>query len=364
MIIPAFLQTLAGTIGGTNIAAGAEAALITQATGSLTKAGAANRVEPRLLIDNSVRNYEFLDDICKFHLFDFSAYYLNAANALSTAVGGINIDALVGQLNPNRNIDMLSYDQGKSIADQPNVIYPSNKMKYALPITRNQVASFESKSATEEITAGSLAMGRVIRISFTINGEKVERDIAIRLRPSFVDPYVMSAILALEDVQDSSLRGRIDKLEAGEIDWVDFWTCRDINNKKRKLAIKDTEGVYKEITKGRQKSTIMALITGKRGYAYQSHLMIIDKATLRDAELKLHGSFKNPHVRNTAFNNSALMTIAIVDREYDHVTFWHSGYDTPIELTAKQLKIKGSSEGDAIKDMLSAFINNRAPSSF
>ena len=357
-VIFGFLSTLADTVAGTNIGEGAEAAILSKHQGSLTMAGSAARVEPKVLIDSNLRMYEDLDKVMKFAFHDFTGYYLSAADSLAT-IDGVRVYDKLGQLNPNRDLSMLSYSSGPIVHDPVHLVYSKEDFKYSL-FNKNSIYSSESDSATKDMFAGGLAIGKVVCVKININDKSIEQPIIIRLVPQYEDPIVLKEIMAKEDVQDKTLGGRIDKARSGQISWLeDFILCKDLNEKKRVLAVKDKNGTYKEMAKRQDKNMLMAMITGKRSLAYASNIALVDSDTLRQIEVRMKGRMSNDTVKRGVFENTALMTIISVDRGMGCVTVYHAGIAHTATYTIKQLEHGFKNESDRLQEVLKAFIGQR-----
>ena len=76
---------------------------LTKSGGSLNEYTKALRVEPIVLIDQSVESLPYTEDILKTCLTMFSAYYLQAI-AISVNVGKVDVARMFDHLNPERGM--------------------------------------------------------------------------------------------------------------------------------------------------------------------------------------------------------------------------------------------------------------------
>ena len=362
-VVLGFLEKLSEVVSSSNVVDGAEAAILSRHQGSLTMAGSASRVEPKVLIDTSLRTYEELEKVLKFAFYNFTGSYLNAANTLCT-IDGVRVYDKLGQLNPNRDLSMLSRDDWRDIVTDHVAGYTisTEDYKYSLMPTKAAYSNEASaKALTEDMLAGSsIAIGKVVNVSFTINGNKVDFPVIIRLAPQYEDPVVLREIMAKEDIQDKTFSGRLDKAKSGEISWLgDFLLCKDLNEKKRVLAVKDKNGTYKEMAKRQDKNLLTAFITGKRSLAYASNIAVIDSDTLRTIEMRVKGKISNPAIKRAIFENTALMTIIVVDRGLNCVNVYNAGISQSGTYTIKQLESGLKNENEGLKEVLQAFIGQR-----
>ncbi|MFM7008369.1 MAG: hypothetical protein ACKO0Z_03435 [Betaproteobacteria bacterium] len=364
-----FLERVAEMVANISVD-NAEAAILSKTTGSLTMASSASRVEPRVIIDESLSNFEGLEAVQKFVFYLFTGYYLCAANMMST-INGVTVSDKLGQLNPNRDLSMLGYSAPTRLdalngqimmADNVTCSISTECYKYALPIKRSGQYTFESKRLTDDLMAGNLAIGKIVSVEFTVDGTNYRMPVVIRLIPRFDHGQLCKAILSNEDIQDNSLRGRIDKVNSGEIEFMrDFIFCRDMNEKKRKLAVLDKNGTYKEMQDKQGKNLLTAFLTGKRSYALANSIMIIDSAAMRQAEISLKGRLESAAVRKAIFSNTTLMMLIVVDRAYERIKVASAGVSDVAEYSIKQITVKDNKDVD-LKEFIAAFAHNRTPS--
>lgn len=363
-----FLERVAEMIANVSVD-NAEAAILSKTNGSLTMASSASRVEPRVIIDESLSNYEGLETIQKYVFYLFTGYYLSAANMMST-IDGVTVSDKLGQLNPNRDLSMLYHVSPTRddvlrgqimMADNVTCNITTENYRYSLPLKREGQYTFESKKLTEDLMVGNLAVGKVVCVDFTVDSKSFSIPVVIRLIPRFDHGQLCKAILANEDVQDHSLLGRVDKVRSGEIEFVrDFILCRDMNEKKRKLAVLDKNGTYREMQDKQGANLLTAFLTGKRSYALANSIMIIDSAAMRQAEVALKGKLESAAVRKTIFSTTTLMMIIVVERDFDRVKVVCAGVSDVASYSLKQITVKDNKDVD-LKEFIAAFAHNRTP---
>jgi hypothetical protein len=95
--------------------------------------------------------------------------------------------------------------------------------------------------------------------------------------------------------------------------------------------------------------------------AVASNLCVIDSSTLAAIEIKMGGAFDNYKVRREVFNTTNMMIMAVVDRGYDRVTFYHRGIATTTEMSIRDIKVSNKGNGPDVTDILKAFMGGKAP---
>lgn len=148
----AVINTIANIMRKTNA--------VTKTGGSLNEYTKALRVEPIVLVDQSVETLPYIDDVLKTCLTMFSAYYLQAVS-LSVNVGKVDVARMFDHLNPERRgetVDWLYDPKGRFGLESVNLM-DERWYQNGLPKLR-----FERFSATtENLQPGDI--GRIQKVT-------------------------------------------------------------------------------------------------------------------------------------------------------------------------------------------------------
>ena len=345
--------------------------------GDLIKFTAASRVEPICLIDSDVIHHEMLPDVLQSLQSIFSGYYLQAL-AISTNIGKINVVKHLDKLNPNRNV-------GGSFGDSSNWLMSMESYQHALP-RLNRKPSLESNkdhmvdkldTKDEKIKSGTsadkealvtvkeltnLSVGKLINVEITDGANKATIPISIRLMATHIPTRSIVHILSLGN-KDITLKERYHGWRSGRLEfWRDIVCAQDLIDAHKKNLLDDKTGVYSEILKRRNNSTLSTIASGEPSLATASNLLVCSRETIRTLEGEIGREFKDYKTREKIFNESYLMIIAIIDKEWDRVTFFHRGINLPTEVSLRDIKASNKGNGPDVSEILKAYMAGSSPS--
>jgi hypothetical protein len=69
----------------------------------------------------------------------------------------------------------------------------------------------------------------------------------------------------------------------------------------------------------------------------------------------------NVKMRNTLFDTTNMMILAVMDPGYDIVTFYMHGIAQGSEISMRALKTSNSGNGQNIMDLMKSFLSGRTP---
>lgn len=347
------------------------------------------RVEPLLVVDQSTLSLDYIDDVCWGVQGTFAGYYLQAVEA-QTNIDGVKVAEKLAPLNPNRKVDltMLSYQDSvmsshgydfrlplhehyQFSADRVEQLYRGNysieadgpKPPKQPPMEHGGGVSSNKDDNLKLMDADGLSVGRLYDVTVKGKTQQATVKVAIRVISKIVPQNTCELLFASTNVLDHDMKYRLMGVLSGRLSFFrDLVLCNDIVDMHRNASIKDKTGVYDEFIARKNSGTIAGLLERNPSLATASNLAIISKETARQLELKHMDKLSNPKVRQALFGPSSLMILAIVDPDYDHVTFYHRGISQGSTVSIRDLQKSNRNGGPNPADMMKAFLQGHAPS--
>ncbi len=333
--------------------------------GSLIDIAQVARVEPIMIVDADVMHVDFMPDLAQSMHAIFSGYYLQAVNLLGN-IGGVSVASKLAPLNPSRTL---------GFEDRKDWRFASEAYKHRLPTTHNkqamamEAASVNASLATDDKDisnlkdAANLSVGKMFNIKISENGESANIPVAIRLMVTTLSTNTLVNLFTFKDNFDMELKERFHAWKAGRLGFIkDLILCGDLIDKHRKTLIKDNTDIYSQIL-GRETANIGAgLINKNPSLATASNLAIISTDTLDQIEQKISGKFSNFKVRQQIFDTTNLMILAVVDKQWGRVTFYHRGIQETTQVSDKDMRNSNKGGGSDVLDIMKAYMAGSAPS--
>lgn len=355
--------------------------------GDLIKFTAPSRVEPICLVDSDVVHHEALPDVMQSLQSIFSGYYLQAM-AISTTIGKIDVIKQLDRLNPNRNLAGNLQDAANASS---NWVMSAESYKHGLPKPGKMRLSTEAyggngkddiivtlegkdkdgKSSSEladkdtlvtvkELT--NLSVGKLLNVEITDGSHKATIPIAIRLMATSIPTSSVVHILSLGN-KDVTAKERYHGWRSGRLEfWRDIVMCQDLIDAHKKNLLADKTGVYNEILKRRSNNNLSTLVSGNPSVATASNLLVCSKETIRTLEGEIGRELKDFKTREKIFAESYLMIIAVIDKDWDRVTFYHRGISLPTEVSLRDLRVSNKGSGPDVSEILKAYQLGSSPS--
>lgn len=355
--------------------------------GDLIKFTAPSRVEPICLVDSDVVHHEALPDVMQSLQSIFSGYYLQAM-AISTTIGKIDVIKQLDRLNPNRNLAGNLQDAANASS---NWVMSAESYKHGLPkpgkmrlsteaygangkddiIVTLEGKDKEGKSSSEladkdtlvtvkELT--NLSVGKLLNVEITDGSHKATIPIAIRLMATSIPTSSVVHILSLGN-KDVTAKERYHGWRSGRLEfWRDIVMCQDLIDAHKKNLLADKTGVYNEILKRRSNNNLSTLVSGNPSVATASNLLVCSKETVRTLEGEIGRELKDFKTREKIFAESYLMIIAVIDKDWDRVTFYHRGISLPTEVSLRDLRVSNKGSGPDVSEILKAYQLGSSPS--
>lgn len=345
------------------------------------------RVEPLALIDQDVLYHDAAPEIMQTLLSIFAGYYLQAV-AVSTTVGNIAVGRHLDKLNPSRDttgnalgsiggmLSVESYKHALPVPAQDAVALEAAGDYVPLPV-RKRIEERKARLA-EADQAGSarfgkdtvgdlkelanLAVGKMLEVTLTDGKHQAVVPIAIRLMANAVASDSLVHILS-HGSQDTSVKERWHAWRAGRLEFIrDFILCQDLIDERRKALMKDKDGLYSAITARKRSGILNGILSGQPSVGMASNLAVLSSDTAQQLELKTNYSLKNFAQRQKIFDETALMIMVVLDKQWERVTFYHRGIATITQLGIRDLKAANRGSGPDVSDILRAYQLGNAPS--
>lgn len=311
---------------------------------------AATRVEPTVLIDYDVSEEKSLTDILYSIQSIITAYYLQAFALSNHTINGVAVIKTLDRLNPNRSAKH-AFDAVVGLED----------FKFALPVAGRKAPALEdsSKVRTEPkdiIEATNLAVGKMVTVTFMSGDKEVTLPISIRLNTQLVRSDTLKYVLG-EGKKDTSFAARWDGYRSGRLSGIgDMILCNDLVDAHRKRLLKDPEGLFSQILAKRRSHLISGVLSQNISVAAASNILIMSDLTLAKVENELGGSIKDVKTRNALFEDSSLMLLVIIEKEWNRVRIYTRGIAQVTQLSVSALAAAGKGKnGVDILEVLKAF---------
>ena len=334
---------------------------------SLIDVASVARVEPITMLDADCVNIPEIADITRTMESLFSGYYLQAVNIMST-IGDVSVVSKLGPLNPNRKLGLEAlHEEALMVLSMEDYKFrlPSNKKQptFALEAGDIKPAVIYDKLLEQVNASGNLSVGKVYNVQLKHNDSTVTIPIAIRLMVNVVPSRMMVDLFTYRNNFDLNMKERFHDWRSGRLSLIgDLILCNDLIDKRRRAGIRDRSGLMGQINNRESKNFVAGFMNGKGSVATASNLAIISTETLELIEHELNGRISNSKVRSAMFENTNLMILAVVDKGYERVIFYHRGLESTTSVSFRELKLAGKGSGSDVSDILKAYISGSSPS--
>ncbi len=316
------------------------------------------RVEPLVMVEQTLQNQPFMESVMKLSLTHFTAYYLQAFNMLMN-VGRIETLKVFDSLNPNRSIgiDKQQLLQGTVLSKEDFDMGLPSLEDYDQVIQPGLIASMENASTVGSSAkvekfyeVESLSVGKLVNVELQDGEKPVKFPVLIRMLATGVRTDIMTHIFTAGG--RDSFGERLQLARAGMIRPVrDLIFGIDLLDEHRRALMNDTSGAYKAITDRRRNNVKKAAMSGVVSAADASNVAIITKETAKLIGQKLYGKLDTTAVRERIFNNSYLLLLVVVDEQYEQVTMYHRGLEIPGKYTFKEIASSEKGRGQDITEV-------------
>jgi hypothetical protein len=338
-------------------------------TQSLAEATKLTRVEPLTIFSKDCLSLEIMPDVAQSLLSIFAGYYLQAVSIL-TKVNDVEVVRILDKLNPDRDETgfLLSEQVGRESLS--NLCLES--YEFSLPHQRVISMEQDKDTVTHLMEMSNLSVGKLLNLEICytkqthgIDSEDrtVKVPVSIRLMSSVIPNASINHILTYKS-EDNSLLERFHSWRSGRIGFIkDLIFCQDLIDEYKKANISDESNTLQEIIRRVNNAKKYGLLTKNPSLVSASNIFVITEEVAREVESKLGGKLSNSKIRQKAFDNTYAMIIAVVDREWERVTFYTRGMAAATDLSFKEIKSAAKGKGPDILDLMKSF-NQGLPVSF
>lgn len=402
------LPILTAVAAGDATAAGKElmSTVLTAAKASMRVSSLADlakpcRVEPITLIDQTIADQPYVTDLMKLTVSLFAGYYLQAVNMVM-GVGKIDTLKVFDALNPERSIGGLAFEDFKGAVYDPATYsegLPSLEA-FSQPIRRGLIAEYSqekfeaawteeapmraaleaadpsangskdktntaskdkepknsigSNDAHKIYEAENLAIGKLLNVDVSSDGDKKKLPVLIKLIPAVVPSDTLVQIFTAGG--RDTWAHRMFLVKSGQIKfWRDFVMGQDMIDAHMKAMMTDTKGVYKAIMDRRRNNVSKSVQTGRLSLADASNIAIISATTMKKSANTLFAKIEDKNMRDKIFDNSYLLMLMVVDERWGRVTIYHRGVDMSTSYRIEDVKMAEKSKGQDITEIFKLF---------
>ncbi|SAK83831.1 hypothetical protein AWB81_04242 [Caballeronia arationis] len=227
---------------------------------------------------------------------------------------------------------------------------------------RARVAASFGRDTVSEIKENSnLSVGKMLEVNLTHNGTTYTVPVSIRLIANTIPTAKLVHILSLADEETSS-KERYHGWKSGRLAfWKDLVFCRDLIDAHRKNLMANGDALYMNILAKEKKNTLAALYSGNPSVAAASNMVVTSTNAVSELELSLGGQFDHFATRQKVFEKTSLMIVAVIDKEWSRVRFYHRGLPEATDVSFRDLK-SASKSGPDVSDILRAYQVGHSPS--
>lgn len=345
--------------------------------GSLIEYTQVTRVEPIVLIDADCLYLDCLSDVQQSLLSIFAGYYLQAV-AISTNVGSVKVMRELDRLNPSRNVMASAANNSwmmaaESYKDGLPMYSKSAAMEDA---TEDFVKGFKdpkAQASSTEVSFGrdynatlkelsNLSVGKMLNVEITDGKNKATIPVAVRLLATSI-PTTSLVYLLGKNKEDNSAKERYHAWRAGRLSFIkDLVFCQDLIDAHRKHLMKDKSDVYSTILNRAQANKVSTIVSGNPSVATASNLIVMSNTTAMQIEMELNGKLSDFRTREKLFHDTYAMIIAVIDKQWERVTFYHRSIDSKTEVSARDLKAVNKGSGPDVSEILKAYRFGNSPS--
>lgn len=327
------------------------------------------RVEPLAIVSKDCVNLEYMPDIMNSLLNIFSGHYLRAIDIL-TKVNNVEVIRILEKLNPDRDETGFLLEERDSRKTRALENWALENYAHSLPVPG--VVALEddnSKSLNESV---NLSVGKQLSVDINFNkesaGTKEEKAsstrllINVRLLASIIPTQSIEKILTYK-TEDNSIVERFHSWRSGRIEFIrDLIFCQDLIDEYKRATINDDSNTLQEIVRRVNNAKKFGVLTKNPSLASAANIFVMSEEVARSVEAKLGGKLSSAKTREKAFDNTYAMIIAVVDREWERVTFYTRGISQSTEVSIKEIKASNKGKGPDIGDILKMLNMGNAPS--
>ena len=338
---------------------------------SLTEYTRNFRAEPFVMIDSECVFEDVMYDVMQSLQSQYAGYYMLAMSTMTT-IGNIQVAQHMNKLNPSRS----SLDAAATSASMLGGIAfaAENDMLTRMRNLGGAPRDDEDGTKVDNLTTGvgkdsikhihelsNLSVGKIISCEVSDGNNTVSIPVSIRLIANSLPADSLVHILSGGQADKTWLE-RWHGFKSGRLSLADMLFCSDLVKAEVKAGIADKDGIRKAIQDRKKGNSWSAILSGSPSVGTYSNMAVLTETTAKELELAMAGkSLKDYRAREALFDESALMILAIIDRQWKRVTFYHQGITRPIECGFKDLKTSNKGTGPDVAEILNAYRLGNTP---
>lgn len=209
--------------------------------------------------------------------------------------------------------------------------------------------------------AANLAVGKMVNVTITSNGNSVNVPLAVKLNCFFMASMPLLHILS-SGSQDISFSARWKKWWHGGIDfWKDLVMCQDLIDAHSKNLKADKTGIYLQMMQRRSSNSKAAMVSGMPSANSASNIVILSADSAASLELRIGGKLKDFKTRQRIFQEGYGMLLFVIDDKWGRVRIYTRDIPEFTEVSERDIKASAKGTGPDIGDILSAFRAGSSP---
>lgn len=322
------------------------------------------RVEPLVIISKDCMTLEYCGAIQQSLLTIFCAHYLQSIDFMCK-VQNVNVVKILDRLNPNRDESGFLMTERVS---RESATLSQESFKWSLDQAKNRLLSLEHSEDTLKANRElvDLSIGKQLNVQLVVpqtdksgnnlpgsEPQTIDLMVNVRLIASSVPNATLVHLLSRGAPEnDFTERFQTWLSRSGRIRFVqDLIFCQDLIDEAKRAAIADKSGTMQEVIRRVANAKKYGVLTKNPSMAAASSLYVISKAIAQEIEAKV-GSFRNAKARESVFDKTYAMVIAVVDPEWENVTFYTRGIEKGTEVSVRELKSAAQRKGTDIADVM------------
>ena len=208
----------------------------------------------------------------------------------------------------------------------------------------------------------NLSVGKQFSVEITDGNHSASIPVNIRLMASSMPPSNLVHILSLNS-QDNSMKERYHAWKSGRLEFVkDLMFCQDLIDAHRKNLMADKDGIYSNLVKRSRNNGLATLVSGNPSVATASNIVIMSSDTAAQLELQINGKISDFKTREKIFKEGYIMIMAVIDKQWERVTFYHRNIAHHTEVGVRDLKAANKGNGPDVSEILKAYQVGQSPS--
>lgn len=326
------------------------------------------RAEFDTLVDQCLNGDPSLMPILEtVHSFVTSQYLL--ASSLGQNIGKISVRNHLDRLNPHRKPGDLG-----AIADSWDQLAGSMEAyRFGLPNPKNKLAMEADEHDRHEalvnmrdnekamIDSTNFVVGKNISVEVTDGHARGTVVANVSLSIKYINtPAIVGIYGSLG--HPSTANERKWGYKVGDLRLVRdiIFTCDALDE----LAERAFNPSYKEASRlmlTKYRNQMSGFLSGNPSVASCAAIMILDSSTAQAIEAKAGGRLSDYHFRQKLFKDTTLMSMVVVDREWNSATFYHRNIEAHSEVPFQSLESAAKKQNFSITDILKSYSAGRAP---